>query len=304
MRFESLSLLAFLAAHGVAQSPQLTEFRSLCPTGEGQETGTKTFDNGVSAEYTCRVKASGVIDHEEPAESAEECASKCGTGCPGVIWQYTKKACVFYEAPVTLKDHQRGSVYLKPLGLSENEEDNNEGDPSGPDCSHEKQACEDELTHQQEISTTCQSENNALKSENQECTEKKDEFEAKSESCQLEKDHLQATADQATQCQNEKQTTEQQLVTCNTNKQSTQNQLNTCNGNKQTIQSQLNTCRNTLPLLTTYCKFTRQLGKDKLELTRQRSHRKQRCSLGLRKELEGSLQDKYVFLISIFGLKS
>lgn len=98
MKLKSLSVLVLLAVLGWAetppqilisaeraQSPQLADSRALCSAG--QDTGrTKTFDNGVLAEYTCRVKASSDIDPtEEPARSSEECDTKCGSGCSGAV---------------------------------------------------------------------------------------------------------------------------------------------------------------------------------------------------------------------------
>jgi hypothetical protein len=137
MKIESLSTLAFLTTLSWAQSPQLADYRSLCSAG--QETGTKTFDNGITAEYTCRVKASSDVDPtEETATSSEECAAKCGSGCSSALWQYTKNRRLLYNSPISLSSRARGSVYLKPTSTAGDLPKDEE-----LDCQHERKACEE-----------------------------------------------------------------------------------------------------------------------------------------------------------------
>ncbi|KUL83018.1 hypothetical protein ZTR_09308 [Talaromyces verruculosus] len=149
MKLEFLPILALLVPLGAAQSAELLEYRSLC---SGEETeGTRTFDNGITSDYSCQIKASGPINREEIVNSAAECAAICGKGCAGVVWEYTKKNCVVYNSPITLRPHGRGSVYLKPTHAHGSEEE------LASDCPIDKQVCEDELANQQDLLANCHS---------------------------------------------------------------------------------------------------------------------------------------------------
>lgn len=235
MKLESLSVLVLLAALGRAetpqipisaeraQSPQLADYHALCSAG--QDTGTKTFDNGVTAEYTCRVKASSDIDPtEEPATSSEECATKCGSGCSGAVWQYTKNRCLLYNSGVTLSPHARGSVYLKPSGTAEGPPEDEESD-----CQHEREACEDELDAlkgqlegEREYNEHCERDKNDLRADiddleidNKACQQEKDDLDTKNKACQQQLDA----------CQNLQGSLQQQVDVCQNSKDAYQKQL-------------------------------------------------------------------------------
>lgn len=92
----------------------------------------------------------------------------------------------FLQRPSDLSAHSRGSVYLKPIQVSQNE-DQNEGSPSTSECLHEKKACEDELTHQLDISAQCQSEQADLECKSQECQQQNEYLDSGYTTCQQEK---------------------------------------------------------------------------------------------------------------------
>jgi hypothetical protein len=132
MKVQSLCTLSLLATLGEAQSAQAADYRSLCPVG--QDSGKATFDNGITAKYVCRVKATSDTEPTEvPAKSSQECAAQCGTGCSSAIWQYTRNRYLLYGSEVELSPHGRGSIYLEPTGR---------GSPVDPPDDDEITACE------------------------------------------------------------------------------------------------------------------------------------------------------------------
>lgn len=229
MRIQSLSALAVLATLSRAQSPQLNDYRSLCPAG--QDTGTKTFDNGITAEYTCRVKASSAIEpSEETARSSEECAAKCGSGCSSAVWQYTRNRCLLYDSLVTLSPHARGSLYLKPTGNVEGEE----GEVS--DCQHEREACEDELEQQKEMTEICEQEKSELQAERDTC--QSDEATCAAENDTLMEEHQ--------KCKLDKSSCDSLKTTCEIGKMVCESGLRSCEGDKGVCEDSLKACNTAL----------------------------------------------------------
>jgi hypothetical protein len=256
MKLRYLSLLATLVPLGAAQSPEFLEYHSLC---SGEETeGTRTFDNGVTSEYTCRIKASGNINRQETMESAEECAAKCGEGCPGAVWEYTKNNCIIYDSPVTLTPHGRGSIYLKPI---QGAQDNGEESSSTSECLHEKQACEDELTHQLGISSRCQSEKEALALESQQCQERNDDLDAQSKTCQRERDGI---STKLQDCNWQKDGLETENKSCKREKDELDTKSKTCQREKDELDTKSKTCQREKDELDTKSK-TCQREKDELD---------------------------------------
>ncbi|KAL4900883.1 hypothetical protein BDW74DRAFT_182213 [Aspergillus multicolor] len=253
MKLEALAALAALVTLGTAQSTQLADYRALCSAD--QDTGTKTFDNGLTAEYTCRVKASSAVEPtEESASSSEECAAKCDAdpACASAMWQYTRDRCVLYgaDSDVTLSPHARGSVYLQPAGSVPVDDGQGEGEDSAQaedlpsNCHHERQACEDELEHQRGITETCEEEKSELQAERDELEHHK----TLAETCQAEKATLQADRNQ---CQAGQSSLNTRLTTCQRDK-------NTLDSNYkrqvQQLQSQLDQCRKAvIPLASASC---------------------------------------------------
>ncbi|KAJ5278299.1 PAN domain-containing protein [Penicillium chrysogenum] len=239
MKFRHLPALALLVLSGAAQSPELLEYRSLCSGGETE--GTTTFDNGVTSDYTCRIKASGPINREETMNSAAECAAICGKGCAGVVWEYTKKNCVIYDSPATLSPHGRGSVYLKPTHVDENQEE------SVSECLDDKRVCEDELENQQDMLANCQSDQEDLKSKNQECEQENDELDNDLSVCRSE---LGLSNEDRETCQSERMECEANLSEsqvvgekCEADLALSQNESNSCAQDLTTCNSQRSQCQ-------------------------------------------------------------
>jgi hypothetical protein len=161
MRFHYLPALALLIPLGAAQTPELLEYRSLC---SGQETeGAWTFDNGVTSDYSCRIKASGPINREETMDSAAECAAICGKDALASYGSTPRKTALSMT-PMSLSVPMGAALFT----WSENE--------PAPDCLKDKQVCEDELANQENLLANCQSDQEDLRSKAQECEQENHEL--------------------------------------------------------------------------------------------------------------------------------
>ncbi|KAL3496537.1 hypothetical protein BJX62DRAFT_232206 [Aspergillus germanicus] len=239
MKTTSHSLLALLATLGSVQAREspLADYRTLCPAG--QVSGTTTFDNGVTADYACRVKvrsdANPTVLH---AGSSGECAALCGSGCSSAVWQYTTNRCLLYDSD----------------GEDENSDEDGEEES---DCPHERKACEDELEHAKEENEVCEEEKEGLPSQIDHdsqryaeldgdlatCKQERDEVAAESATCRQEKDELDLKRqNMSNTCQREKDELEIKSKTCQKERDELDSKSKTCQRDKDTVDTKAKTC--------------------------------------------------------------